>query len=114
MSSDGFGCREETDLAAAWAKAYLHMRTISEREIAPFAVTVHSPLGIVLPDSLGHPMVRALDACLQHDNADYQPVEMVAFTLFPDRLWKLCAGDRQEFYREALRNLRTFATWEPT
>jgi len=114
MSSDSFGCREESDLAAAWAKAYLHMRSVRNREIAPFAVSIHSESGIVLPDTLEHPMVRALDACLKHDGEDYQPIEMVAFTLFPDRLWKLCGGDRQEFYREALRNLRTFATWEPT
>jgi thymidylate synthase len=114
MSSERFGCREESDLATAWAKGYLHMRSLRSKEIAPFAVSIHSPSGIVLPDSLEHPMVRALDTCLQKDGEDYQTVEMVAFTLFPERLWKLSAGDRLEFYREAMRNLRTFTTWEPT
>lgn len=114
MSSERFGCREESDLAAAWAKAYLQMRTISSREISPFAVSVHSPSGIELPNSLEHPMVRALDTCLKNNDEDYQSVEMVAFTLFPERTWKLSDGNRAEFYREAMRNLRTFASWEPT
>lgn len=114
MSSEAFGCREETDLTAAWAKAYLQMRETPGREIAPFAVSIHSPSGIALPNSLEHPMVRALDECLKQDDQGYQPVEMVAFTIFPDRLWKMCGGNRNEFYREAMRNLRTYTTWEPT
>lgn len=113
MSSEAFGCREETGLAAAWAKAFLHMLTRRDREIAPFAVSIGAPSGIVLPDSHDHPMVRALDRCLAADDAKYQPVEMVAFTLFPERTWKLCGGDRQAFYREAMLNLRTFAGWQP-
>lgn len=114
MSSKNFGCRVESDLASAWAKAYLLMRAIPSREISPFAVSIHSPSGIELPNSLEHPMVRALDACLKHDGEDYQSVEMVAFTLFPERTWQLSGDDRAEFYREAMRNLRTFAAWEPT
>lgn len=114
MSSEAFGCREETDLAVAWAKAYLRMRQTPGREIAPFAVSIHSPSGIALPDSLAHQMVRALDECLKSDGEDYQPVEMVAFTIFPDRIWKLCAGNRDEFYREAMLSLRAFSRWEPT
>src|SRR5262245_14466409 len=114
MNSEGFGCHEESDLAAAWAKAYLQIRSVPHREIAPFAMSIHCPDGIVPPDSLKHPMVRALDACFENDGPDYRTVELVAFTLFPQRLWKLHIGNRAEFYREAMRNLRTFATWEPT
>jgi hypothetical protein len=114
MSSDTFGCREEPDLITAWANAFLRLRRMSGREIAPFAVSVYSPAGIALPDSLGHPLVRALDRCLDHDRKGYQPVETVAFTIFPERIWKLCAEDRTEFYREAMLNLRTFTSWEPT
>ncbi len=106
MSSEAFGCREETDLAAAWAKAYLQMRRTPGREIAPFAVTVHSPAGVVLPDTLKHPMVIALDECLRSDGEEYHTVEMIACTIFPDRIWKLCAEDREEFYREAMLSLR--------
>ncbi len=114
MSSEAFGCREETDLAAAWAKAYLQMRQTPGKEIAPFAVSIYSPSGIALPNSLEHPMVRALDECLKHDAQDYHPVEMVAFTVFPDRIWKLCGGNTDEFYREAMLSLRTFTKWGPT
>lgn len=114
MSSDTFGCREESDLAAAWAKAYLYMRKVPDQEIGPFAVSIHADTGIVLPDSLAHPMVRALDRCLTADGQDYKPVEIVAFTIFPERIWKLCGADRAEFYREAMLSLRAFTNWEPT
>jgi hypothetical protein len=113
MSSKKFGCRQETDLAAAWAKAYRVMRKTPKRELAPFAVTVHNPAGIVVPDSLGHPMVRTLDACLLAEGKGYQAVELIAATIFPERTWRLCEGDRQEFYREAMLNLRTYFKWEP-
>src|SRR5438105_443799 len=106
MSNEAFGCREETDLAAAWAKAYMQMRRTPRKEIAPFAVSIHSQSGIALPNSLEHPMVRALDECLKNDDKKYHSVEMVAFTIFPDRTWKLCGGSRADFYREAMRNLR--------
>ncbi len=106
MSSVAFGCREETDLATAWANAYLQMRQAPGREIAPFAVSISAPSGIVPPNSL--------DTCLEQDAQDYHSVELVAFTIFPDRIWKLCGGSRPDFYRESMRNLRTFANWEPT
>lgn len=113
MSSKRFGCREENDLAAAWAKAYRVMRRTPKRELAPFAVTVHNPTGIVVPDSITHPMVRALDECLKTGGKGYPSVELVAATIFPERTWKLCSGDRQELYRESMLNLRTYAKWEP-
>jgi hypothetical protein len=88
------------------------MRQTHGKEISPFALSITVPSGITLPDSLEHPLVRALDRCLRED--DYQPVEMVAFTIFPDRIWKLCEGERRTLYREAMLSLRTFAKWEPT
>lgn len=114
MSSKSFGCREETDLSAAWAKAYRVMRKNPKRELSPFAVTIHNPSGIVVPDSLKHPMVLALDASLEASGKGYQSVELVAATIFPERTWKLCSGDRQELYHEAMLNLRTYAKWEPS
>src|SRR5580704_5735942 len=113
MISNEFGCREESDLAAAWANVYRTMRKTGKREIAPFALTLHNPSGIVVPDSLVHPMVRALDESLRACGKGYSSVELVAATIFPERIWKLCAGDRNEFYREAMLNLRTYAKWEP-
>jgi hypothetical protein len=113
MSSEEFGCGEETDLATAWARAYLQMCRTPRKEIAPFAVSIHCPSGIALPNSLEHPIVRALDASLKHDDQDYNQVEAVAFTIFPERIWKLCGGERAEFYREAMPTLRTLTSWEP-
>ena len=113
MTSETFGCREESDLAAAWAKAYLQMMKVPKKELAPFAVTIQAPTGITLPHSLEHPMVRALDKCLMSDGNGYQVVEMIAFTIFPERIWLLSTGNREEFYREAMLSLRTFTKWEP-
>ena len=113
MSNKTFGCREETDLAAAWAKTYRLMRKNTQRELSPFALTVHNTNGIIVPDSLKHPMVRALDASLEASGKGYQSVELVAATIFPNRIWKLCDGNRKELYREAMLNLRTYTKWEP-
>src|SRR5262249_12051727 len=94
-------------------KAYLYIRKTKDKEIAPFGVSIHSQSGIRPPDSITHPMVRALDESLNADDEEYSPVEVVASTIFPERLWKLFDGDRDGFYREAMRNLRTFTTWAP-
>ena len=114
MSSEAFGCREETDLAAAWAKAYLQMRRTPGREIAPFAVTVHSPAGVVLPDTLKHPMVIALDECLRSDGEEYHTVEMIACTIFPDRIWKLMRRGPRGILPRGHAQPAAFTSWEPT
>ncbi len=111
MTSAEFSPRTEPSLSAAWANAYLAIRKHSNREISPFAVSIQTPSRLSLSDTLSDPLVKAIDACL--DSEGYQTVEKVAFTLFPERTWRLCGGDRQEFYKEAMRNLRTFVTWEP-
>ena len=52
-----------------------------------------------------------MDACLEENGK--QPVDKVAFPLFPERFWRICDGDRQEFYAEFLRNQPSYVAWEP-
>jgi hypothetical protein len=74
-------------------------------------VSVESPCGLSLAETHEEPLVRALNACLDQDG--HQAVEKVAFTIFPERIWRLCGGDRHQLYREALRNLRALVAWDP-
>jgi hypothetical protein len=111
MSKATFYCREWPGLLEAWANAYLDMKQTPGGEFAPFTVSVNTPSGLSLSAIHDHPMVRALDECLDHDGE--QKVEGVAFTIFPERIWRLCGGDREELYREFMRSLRTFVKWEP-
>ena len=111
MSNSVFYSHQDSSLDAAWAHAYLELIEHPSRELAPFTVSIVAAGGLTVPDSLSHPMVKALDACLEQD--DHQNVEKVAFTIFPERLWRICGGDRQELYREFMLSLRTYVKWEP-
>jgi hypothetical protein len=111
MSNPTFTPRREPSLLAAWANAYLQMRKHPGREIAPFAVSVESPCALSLAETHEEPLVRALNACLDHDG--HQTVEKVAFTIFPERIWRLCGSDRKALYREAMTSLRALVRWEP-
>lgn len=111
MSNAVYYSRQEVDLPSAWANAFLESIKRAGREFAPFTVSIASPEGLTVPDSLAHPMVQALDACLDHDG--HQTVEKVAFTIFPERVWKLCKCDRHELYREYRADLPTYVKWEP-
>ena len=66
---------------------------------------------MTLPDTLAHPLAKALDASMKQETG--QEIEKVAFALFPERLWKISGGDRQAFYAEYLRNQSTYVGWEP-
>lgn len=111
MTNSTFSPRREPSLPSAWADAFLEMRKQPGREISPFAVSIEAPDGLSLVDMQEEPLARALNGCLDQDG--HQTIEKVAFTIFPERIWRLCGGDRQEFYREALRSLRTIMAWEP-
>jgi len=92
---------DEPDLSKAWAKAVLHVIDHAGHEISPLvlSVTGFDENGIPTEDSA----VRlALDNLLLENNM--LSVEDVAFTIFPQRLWKVAQGDRVklfEYYRDA-------------
>ena len=111
MVSRGSTPAKETSIEAAWARTFLEMASRPSCELAPFTVCISSASGLVMPDTTAHPLVAALNACLKVGG--HQDVEKVAFPLFPERLWKVCGGDRNELYAEFLRNQRSYAVWEP-
>lgn len=92
---------DEPDLSKAWAKAVLHVIDHAGKEISPLVLSV---TGF---DDNGKPTE---DAEVRHalDNLllakEMLNVEGVAFTIFPQRLWELSQGDREqlfELYRDA-------------
>jgi hypothetical protein len=111
MSNQRFYARQEPGIELAWARTFLEAVTHPGCELAPFMMCISAASGLVMPDTLSHPLVTALNACLADEG--HQDVEKVAFPLFPERLWKVSGGNRQEFYAEFLRNQRSYASWEP-
>src|SRR5689334_13274547 len=102
----------DTSIERAWARAFLSAVDHPGKELAPFTACIDAGKELALPDTLSHPLVTALNACLEE--TEDQDVEKVAFPLFPERLWKICDGDRQELYAEFLRNQPTYYAWEST
>ena len=113
MSSSEFFAERETSIERAWARTFLYAVEHPGRELAPFTMCIDagSESGLALPDTLTHPLVTALDACLEENGN--KNVEKVAFPLFPERLWRICDGDRKELYAEFMRNLPSYVAWEP-
>lgn len=91
----------EPCLSRAWAQAFLHIIDNSGKEITPLvlSITGFQDKGVAVEDaSLRH----ALDKLLILKNM--QTVEDVAYTIFPERLWQMSAGNRAklfEYYRLA-------------
>ncbi|WP_169973951.1 hypothetical protein [Tautonia rosea] len=111
MSSEERNDFRESSIERAWSHVFLKAVAHPSCELAPFTMTIASDSGLVLPDTLTHPLVRALDACLGANNK--RPVEEVAFPLFPERVWRFFDPDRHEFYAEYLRDQPTYVSWEP-
>ena len=111
MSNSTFYARQEPSLELAWARTFLEMIEQPGRELAPFTMSIEASSGLTLPDTLTHPLAKALDASLKHETG--QEIEKIALPLFPERLWRVSGGDRQEFYAEFLRNQPAYVGWEP-
>lgn len=96
----------ETDLSIAWTKVLIHIIDNSGNEISPLIVSI---TGF---DKNGAPtetasIRAALDSLLlAHGHRD---IDTVAFTIFPQRLWRLAKGDRAKlfaFYKDAFPRYR--------
>jgi len=111
MSNSTFYTRQEPSLELAWARTFLELVEHPSRELAPFTMSIASASGFSLPNTLTHPLAKALDASMKHETG--QEIEKVAFPIFPERLWKVSGGDRQEFYAEFLKNQPIYVGWEP-
>ncbi len=96
----------DTNLSRAWARSFLHMLDNPGTEISPLVVSLN---GFDADDQATESAdIRAgLDAVFaETDNWD---IETVAFTIFPQRYWKLANGDRKKLfaiYRDAFPRLQ--------
>lgn len=101
MSEPGFYSHSHPSLAAAWARAFLRFMERQDRKFAPFLVSIATgPNGEAVEDL---DLKQALDACLEE--AEQQPTEVVAKTIFPAAIWRRVKGDRHklyDYYREYL------------
>lgn len=92
---------DERNLSHAWAKAFLHVIDSPGKEISPLIISVtgFDDDGCVLEDE----RIRvALERALS--SKEKRSIDDVAFTIFPQRLWKMAQGDRQalfNMYRDA-------------
>lgn len=85
----------EADLSIAWAKVLIHIIDNPGHEISPLIVSI---TGF---DENGAPtetasIRKALDSLLlAHEHRD---INDVAFTIFPQRIWRLAKGDRAKLF----------------
>ncbi|MGA2701878.1 MAG: thymidylate synthase [Isosphaeraceae bacterium] len=109
MSEPAMYSEREPNLATAWARAFLAISRSTGRELSPFLISIAAdPKGQPAEDvDLRH----ALDACLEE--ADQQPVETVAKTIFPQAMWRRAGGERQKLYKSYLEFLPDFVAMAP-
>lgn len=88
-------CVDEPNLSRAWAEAFLHVIDNAGKEIAPLvlSVTGFAKDGSPCEDTS---LRQALDDLLSLQG--WQSVEDVAYTIFPERLWKMAGGDRAKLF----------------
>ncbi len=87
---------EDANLSWAWAKILLHIQANTGKTISPLIVSIRGF------DDNGKPqedlaLRRDLDALLA--KAEEWDVETVAFTIFPERMWRIAGGDRQALFK---------------
>jgi hypothetical protein len=92
---------EDANLSWAWARIVIHIKAHAGRNISPLVVSISGFDERAAPYEDLH-LRRELDALLaQHDEWD---IETVAFTIFPERIWRIAGGNRKklfDYYRRA-------------
>lgn len=86
---------DERNLSHAWARAFLHVTEHPGKEISPLIISVtgFEDDGAAIEDE----RVRgALERALSIKGK--RSIEDVAFTIFPQRLWKMAQGDRAKLF----------------
>lgn len=86
---------DEPCLSRAWARAFLHVIDHPGKEIAPLvlSITGFNPDRTSTEDSS---LRSKLDELLIKE--EKQSVEDVAYTIFPERLWRMAKGDRKKLF----------------
>lgn len=102
---------QESNLSAAWARAYLELDSRSHKERAPFMVSISTRENGTLAED--EDLRFALDACLE-DRA-LPSVEKVAKSIFPQSVWqRFRKKPRKEFFDYYLEYLPDFVSMEST
>lgn len=84
----------DTNLSRAWSRLLLHVLNNNGTEVSPLVLTLCGfDNGKVEED---HALRIALDRLLEQKGRF--KVEDVAFTIFPQRLWEMSAGDRRQLF----------------
>lgn len=109
MSEPLMYTRGETNLSAAWSRAFLEMLRPPERELSPFLVSIAMGSdGMPVEDE---DLRHVLDACLEASGN--QLVDKVAKPIFPHPLWRRAKGDRKKLYADYVQNLPDYVAMEP-
>jgi hypothetical protein len=101
---------EETNLSYAWARAFLHVKDNSGKEISPLLISL-TGFTNGMPDE-DQSIREALDNCLMAKNK--QKVHTVANTIFPSSLWRLSKYNRKRFFEIYLEALPRYKALEPS
>lgn len=99
------------NLSLAWAKAFETLEHLPGREAIGLTVSF---AGFEDGEPIEEATIRmALDAAIEQTSPG-NAVQTVANTIFPQTIWRLAQGNRQELYRHYLENLPHYVRWEPT
>lgn len=98
-----------SNLSFVWAEVVLELTKRGIDEIAPLLVSIDGfdENGVVHENEA---IRKALDELLS-DQEQYD-TDVVAFTIFPEKYWLMCDGDREEFFelcRDAFPRIQDFA-----
>src|SRR5919106_1482271 len=86
---------EDANLSRAWARTLLHVLDHAGTEIAPFILSVTGFTAEGEPHE-DRNVRSALDSCLaEHGKYD---VETVAWTIFPQSMWRIARYDRYRLF----------------
>ncbi|MDX2204515.1 MAG: thymidylate synthase [Hyphomicrobiaceae bacterium] len=102
---------EESSVSRAWARAFLRVMDNPGTEISPLVVSIDGfgPGGEIPEDGA---MRAAMDAALVAAGERWD-VETVAFTIFPERYWRMAQGDRAKFFDLCRRALPRLMAMNP-
>lgn len=95
---------EEPNLSVAWSRAFILLSAHSNAEISPLVVSVTSFNDGVPQENIT--LRAALDSCLEANKC--QSVHTTANTIFPQTLWRMAKGNRQNLYEAYLENLPSY------
>lgn len=91
---------EDEDLSLAWGRVVRHVVSHKGKEVSPLVVSItgFGEDGTVVET----PEIRvALDDLLAEQG--FKDIENVAFTIFPQRYWKMAHGDRKKLFSSYIR-----------